>query len=116
MDVRPPNLKSSIRSSMQQARVETPREANLLKTKFNALENARYGLGWRIYDYGGRKVVGHRGGVQGYRSLVLFDPEIRTGVAIMWNSSHSEPLGLQLEIMDQVYGLPRRDWMRIGPK
>jgi len=116
MDVRPPNLKSSIRTSMQQARIETPREANFLKYKFNALENARYGLGWRIYDYGGRKVVGHRGGVQGYRSLVLFDPEIRTGVAIMWNSSHSEPLGLQLEIMDQVYGLPRRDWMRIGPK
>ena len=101
---------------MQQARIKTPREANLLKHKFQALENARYGLGWRIYDYAGRKVVGHRGGVQGYRSLVLFDPALRTGVAIMWNSNHSEPIGLQLEIMDQVYGLPRRDWMRIGPR
>jgi len=116
MDVSPPNLTSDMRVAMQTPRVETPRENRFLRRKFTALDNARYGLGWRIYDYGDRRVIGHRGGVEGYRALVLFDPEIRSGVALMWNSSHSEPIGLQLEIMDQIYHLPRRDWMRIGPK
>ena len=66
-----------------------------------------------VYDYSGHKVVGHRGGVEGYRALVLFDPEQRSGIAMMWNSPHTRPIGLQMEFMDQLYGLPKRDWLRL---
>lgn len=110
----PDALPKTVRDTLQTPRVDTPREARFMRHKFHALQNSKYGLGWRIYDYNGHKVVGHRGGVEGYRALVLFDPEIKTGVALMWNSSHSEPIGLQLEIMDQIYGQPRRDWMRLN--
>ncbi len=109
-------LSENIISEMQTPRVQTPREQRFLRRKYGALENAHYGLGWRVYDYAGHKVVGHRGGVQGYRALVLFDPEKRSGIAMMWNSPHSRPIGLQLEFMDQLYGLPKRDWLRLNKK
>lgn len=114
MDDHSPVISKFAQAEMQTARVNTPREARLLRRKYYAMNNAKYGLGWRIYNYGGHKVVGHRGGVEGYRALVLFDPDIKTGVAMMWNSSHSDPIGLQLEIMDQVYGNRPRDWMRLN--
>jgi beta-lactamase class C len=101
-------------SAMQAPVVETRSEQNFLNRRYSDMKNAHYGLGWRVYDYHGRKVVGHRGGVQGYRALVLFDPEQQAGIAMMWNSPHSRPIGLQLEFLDQLYGLPRRDWLRLN--
>ena len=101
-------------TKMQTSHVATPREQRFMRRKYSALENAHYGLGWRTYDYAGHKVIGHRGGVEGYRALVLFDPEKRSGIAMMWNSPHSRPIGLQLEFMDQLYGLPKRDWLRLN--
>jgi len=61
-------------------------------------------------------VIGHRGAVEGYRAAVLFDPEIQSGVVMLWNSATGRPNGLQLEIFDQIYGLPKRDWMRLRQK
>jgi beta-lactamase class C len=58
-------------------------------------------------------VVGHRGGVRGYRSLIMFDPELRTGVVVLWNSSAIQPGGLEFEVMDMLYGLPFHDWMEV---
>jgi len=101
-------------TAMQTARVKTPREQRFLNRRFGDLRNAHYGLGWRVYDYNGHKVVGHRGGVQGYRALALFDPEKNAGIAVMWNSPHTRPIGLQMEFLDQLYGFPRRDWMDFG--
>jgi len=111
-----PQISHTIIEQMQKPRVETPRERRFMRRKYKALTNAQYGLGWRTYDYAGHRVIGHRGGVQGYRALVLFDPEKRSGIAMMWNSPHSRPIGLQLEFMDQLYGLPKRDWLRLNRK
>jgi len=80
---------------------------------FGRLGDAWYGLGWRSYDYAGHQIVGHRGGVAGYRSLILFDPKLKSGVVALWNSNTSQPGGLEFEVMDMLYGLPFRDWMEI---
>lgn len=111
-----PVLSQDAQAKLQRARVPTPVENRRLRRHYPALDKARYALGWRTYDYEGREVIGHRGAVEGYRALTLFDPELKTGVALMWNSPHGRPVGLQLEIMDQVYGHPRRDWMRLGQR
>lgn len=103
-------------SAMQTPLVQTRAEQSFLNRSYSDMRNAHYGLGWRVYDYHGHKVIGHRGGVQGYRALVLFDPEKQAGIAMMWNSPHSRPIGLQLEFLDQLYGLPRRDWLRLNEK
>ena len=101
-------------SAMQSPIVRTPREQRFLNRRFGDLQDAHYGLGLRVYDYHGNTVVGHRGGVQGYRALMLFDPERRSGIAMLWNSPHTRPIGLQMEFLDQLYGLPKRDWLRLN--
>ena len=78
------------------------------------MKNSSYGYGWRIYDYANtHRVIGHRGAVRGYRAMILFDPELNTGVVAMWNSNSRKPVGIQYEVMDMVYGLPKKDWIGI---
>ncbi|MEP1229098.1 MAG: serine hydrolase domain-containing protein [Litorimonas sp.] len=101
-------------AEMQAPRVQTPREQNFLNRRFEGLRNAHYGLGWRVYDYYGHKIVGHRGGVEGYRALTLFSPEKNAGIAVMWNSPHTRPIGLQMEFLDQLYGFAPQDRLDFG--
>ncbi len=76
-----------------------------------AMGSSQYALGWRDYNYLGHRLVGHQGAVMGYRATVLFDPVRKSGIAMLWNSQSSRPVALQLELLDRLYGLPRRDWL-----
>lgn len=78
-----------------------------------AMTDQNYGLGWRRYTYSGNTLVGHQGAVRGYRSTILFDPDRKTGVAVLWNSGSGRPFALPLEVMDMAYRLPRRDWLKL---
>ena len=93
--------------------VATPLERQHLRKFLERLHDPMYGLGWRSYDYAGHHIVGHRGGVNGYRSLILFDPVLKSGVVALWNSNTNQPGGLEFEVMDMLYHLPFRDWMEI---
>ena len=97
-------------------RVYTRSEQSSISARYGGhMRDARYALGWRVYKYGeaGTRVVGHRGAVEGYRSMILFDPETDTGVVALWNSNSRKPVGIQFEVMDMAYGLPAHDWMEI---
>jgi beta-lactamase class C len=96
--------------------VKTPTERGRLRQFLERLGDAWYGLGWRSYDYAGHQLIGHRGGINGYRSLILFDPQKKSGVVALWNSSTSQPGGLEFEVMDMIYRLPFRDWLKLGAK
>ena len=67
-----------------------------------------YGLGWRILDYAGHRVIGHHGGVRGYRSMILFDPR---AAARAWSCCGTRraraPTAIEYEVMDMVYRLDR---------
>ena len=91
----------------------TPNERRRLHMPSEPLESAWYGYGWRSYDYGGHVVVGHRGGVDGYRSLILFDPVKKSGVVALWNSNTNQPGGLEFEVMDMIFHRPFQDWLKI---
>ena len=93
--------------------VKTPGERRRLRKFLERLGDAWYGYGWRSYDYAGHRIVGHRGGVNGYRSLILFDPAGKSGVVAMWNSGTSQPGGLEFEVMDMLFQLPFRDWLAL---
>ena len=93
--------------------VATPLERQRLRKFAERVHDPMYGLGWRSYDYAGHHIIGHRGGVAGYRSLILFDPVRKSGVVALWNSNTSQPGGLEFEVMDMVYHLPFRDWMEL---
>lgn len=79
-----------------------------------ALTDASYGLGWRTFRYAGHRLVGHRGAVDGYGSLVLFDPDQQSGIVMLWNSNQSKAARLQLEFFDMLYGLPPTDWLELN--
>ena len=96
--------------------VVTPTERGRLRKFLERLKTAWYGYGWRSYDYAGHHIVGHRGGINGYRSLILFDPQKKSGVVALWNSNTNQPGGLEFEVMDQVYHLPFRDWLELNTK
>jgi beta-lactamase class C len=113
MGAEPDVLSARLLDSVQTPRASTPGELGRMRKFRERLATAAYGLGWRIYDYAGHKVVGHRGGVTGYRSLILFDPERKSGVVALWNSSTNQPGGLEFEIMDMIYRLPPRDWLML---
>jgi len=117
MGLEPAVLSPRVLAAVQSPRAVTPGEMGRMRKFRERLSKATYGLGWRIYDYAGRTVVGHRGGVTGYRSLIMFDPERQSGVVALWNSSAGQPAGLEFEVMDMVYGLEPRDWMELdSPK
>jgi beta-lactamase class C len=110
----PDVLPRDVLETVQRPRVGTPGEKARMREFAERLKQADYGLGWRVYDYAGHTLVGHRGGVTGYRSLILFDPEKKSGVVALWNSGTAQPGGLEFEVMDMVYELEPRDWLELN--
>lgn len=98
--------------TMHRARVPTPPHGRRGPMD-RALTNASYGLGWRSFTYAGHALVGHRGSVNGYGALILFDPADRSGIVMLWNSNQYKAARLQLEFFDMLYGLPATDWLEI---
>lgn len=116
MGLQPMVLGADTLTALHTPRIYTRREQSSMSRRFGGhLRDARYGLGWRIYKYGvaGDRVVGHRGAVDGYRSLILFDPARNSGVVALWNSNARQPVGVQFEVMDMIYGLEPKDWLQL---
>lgn len=114
MGERPDVLDARLLETIHRPLVATPNERGRMRKFLERLGDPQYGLGWRSYDYAGHHIVGHRGGVDGYRSLILFDPAKKSGVVALWNSNTSQPGGLEFEVMDMLYGLEFRDWMELS--
>lgn len=116
MGLMPEVVSSSQLIELHTPRVYTRSEQSSMSRRYGGhLRDARYALGWRVYKYGkpGYRVIGHRGAVEGYRSLILFDPERKAGVVALWNSSSRKPNGIQFEVMDMVYGMEPKDWLQL---
>lgn len=47
--------------------------------------NAQIGLTWSILRYGDRKIIGHGGATEGFRTFAAFDPDAGIGVVILAN-------------------------------
>jgi beta-lactamase class C len=109
----PDVLDAKVLDTVHARYVKTPTERGRLRKFLERVGDAWYGYGWRSYDYAGHRIVGHRGGIKGYRSLILFDPQKKSGVVALWNSDTWRPGGLEFEVMDMIYHLPFRDWMEL---
>ncbi|MEO6198637.1 MAG: serine hydrolase domain-containing protein [Sphingomicrobium sp.] len=109
----PDVLNGKLLATIHAPYVKTPTERGRLRAYLERLAGAWYGYGWRSYDYAGHRLVGHRGGINGYRSLILFDPARRSGVVALWNSNAPQPGGLEFEVVDQLYHLEFRDWLKL---
>src|SRR5690606_16867364 len=94
-------LAQPVLDNVHLARVDTERRHSDFA---RVMGPSRYGLGWRDYNYAGHALIGHQGAVEGYRSTILFDPVTRSGIAMLWNSQSNRPVGLQLEVLEMLYG------------
>ncbi|WP_246840531.1 serine hydrolase domain-containing protein [Lacimicrobium sp. SS2-24] len=50
------------------------------------LNDAHYGLGWRIYDFDGERLAHHGGWVKGYRADISFAPDHGVGLILLMNA------------------------------
>ena len=57
-------------------------------------ETATYGYGLSVRDVGGRRVVGHGGGMVGYRASLQADPEAGLAVVVLQNGPCVHPMAL----------------------
>jgi beta-lactamase class C len=116
MGMAPDVLTPGMLQQVQMARIATPGE-NRRRARFRErTASTQYALGWRVIDYAGHRVIGHHGGVKGYRSMIMFDPAVKAGVVVLWNSASPRPNGIEYEVMDMVYHLPFRDWIGLDTR
>ncbi|MCK9489070.1 MAG: beta-lactamase family protein [Xanthomonadales bacterium] len=113
MGGRPEVLPSALLEELFQPVVDTPYEIRGNGWRRHRLDSAGYGLGWRIMDYAGERLVFHAGAVQGYRAMLGFLPEHRFGIAVLWNSEAVAPSGLMATTLDRYLELPARDWLNL---
>ena len=108
MGAAPQVVPQNVLDRIHQPRVSTDRRRGMFN---QAMGTSQYALGWRDYNYRGHRLIGHQGAVMGYRATVLFDPVKQSGIALLWNSQSGRPVGIQLEMLDRLYGFQRQDWL-----
>lgn len=59
---------------------------------WDGVDQSYYGMGWRVLDNHGQKIVYHGGYVNGFRSEIAFSPEDGAGIFIVINTNSSYPL------------------------
>ena len=67
-------------------------------------------MGWFVYDYQGRKIINHSGGLDGMLSYTVLIPEDNVGFVILTNSE-SPAYGIMMnKVRDVLTDAPKRDW------
>ncbi|PYO62499.1 MAG: serine hydrolase [Gemmatimonadetes bacterium] len=74
---------------------------------------AAYGLGWRLRDYRGHKIVWHTGALAGMASRTTLVPDQRLGIVILTNGENDDAHdALTYELLDHFFGAPATDWIK----
>ena len=72
--------------------------------RWSGLEKAYYGIGWRVFDFKGLRVVHHGGGVRGYRSEMAFVPDANIGMVLLFNAESNAANDVIPEFLDHLLG------------
>lgn len=105
MGQRPAVLQSAVVARMTTPRVRTPRE---LKRRWwgPLLDDAHYGLGWRIYRIGEVPLHYHSGWVKGYVAEVAWSPQHQVGLALLLNAESPAIAQISTGFWAAVHGRP----------
>ncbi|MFC0116618.1 serine hydrolase domain-containing protein [Pseudoalteromonas xiamenensis] len=72
------------------------------RTWRNFVNDAHYGLGWRIYDFDQETIYYHSGWVQGYRTDVVIMPRLQIGFSLLLNAEAAVLNELTTDFVEQV--------------
>ncbi len=82
--------------------------------------STRYGYGWSVFDFEGRRVIEHGGDINGYASYLLRIPEERLLVVILSNNPEKRPRPdiLSLRVAARLLGkdLENRPMVALAPE
>jgi hypothetical protein len=67
-------------------------------------------MGWGMYDYYGRKIINHSGGLDGMLSYTVLIPEENAGFVVLTNNESPSFLIMMNKIRDMLVDAPKRDW------
>jgi len=67
-------------------------------------------MGWFVYDYHGRKIVNHSGGLDGMLSYTVLIPEENAGFVVLTNSEFPAFAVMMSKIRDVLVNAPKRDY------
>ena len=109
----PEVLDANALAEIGETRIDTPTEIRGSSWRGVRLRQAGYGLGVRVFDYAGHRLIFHAGAVQGYRALMGVLPDNDFGVVVIWNSETSLPSGLFPTILDRRLGLTEKQWIKL---
>lgn len=71
-----------------------------------------YGLGWNLWDYRGRKIVHHTGGLAGMVTRVTLVPDLKLGIIVLTNQEAGGAFNaITYTVLDQYLGAPATDWV-----
>jgi CubicO group peptidase (beta-lactamase class C family) len=68
-------------------------------------------LGWFVFDYQGRHILRHGGGMDGMLSQIVLVPEDDMGFVFLSNSGHTPTMPLTLALLDACLGVEGNDWL-----
>lgn len=69
-----------------------------------------YGLGWNLFDYQGKKIVTHSGGLDGMLSRTVLIPETNIGFVVLSNSEYPAYSIMYQKMLDVFTDAPVRDY------
>jgi CubicO group peptidase (beta-lactamase class C family) len=69
------------------------------------------GMGWFLYDYHGRKIIDHSGGLDGMLSYTVLIPEENAGFVVLTNSEYPDYAVMMNKIRDVLVDAPARDYL-----
>lgn len=69
-----------------------------------------YAMGWGTYDYYGKKIVNHSGGLDGMLSYTVLIPELNAGFVVLTNNESPSFQIMMAKIRDMLVDAPKRDW------
>jgi CubicO group peptidase (beta-lactamase class C family) len=67
-------------------------------------------MGWFVYDYHGRKIINHSGGLDGMLSYTVLIPEENAGFVVLSNNESPGFAVIMSKIRDVLVNAPKRDW------
>jgi len=106
LGVYPQVISPEITEEIFRPKIETYYE----RRRFNwrkRLQEAYYGLGWRIFNYSGHTMIFHSGGLRGYLSKLAILPHERIGIVVLQNAWTRNPLLYQF--IDMYLNLPEEE-------
>ncbi len=86
-------------------------DSNMDQVSYPNAQVSYYGLGWRMHNYHGNRVIEHEGMIDGMTSLVAMLPEQNIGIVILTNQDvNLLPTAVMYRAFDTLLDIPTQDW------